>query len=85
MFIKTETTFKTTDLKFKLGEEFEEKTADGRTVKTSINLEEGKLLQTQPGEPEVKITREIKDGNYVMTLACKDVVCLRVYAPEPTK
>ena len=31
--LKTVTTFKTTEIKFKLGEEFEETTADGRTVK----------------------------------------------------
>lgn len=31
--LKTITTFKTTEIKFKLGEEFEETTADGRTVK----------------------------------------------------
>lgn len=31
--IKTSTTFKTTEINFKLGEEFEEATADGRNVK----------------------------------------------------
>lgn len=31
--IKTSTTFKSTDIKFKLGEEFIEETADGRKVK----------------------------------------------------
>lgn len=31
--MKTITTFKTTEIKFKLGEEFEETTADGRVVK----------------------------------------------------
>lgn len=31
--LKTTTTFKTTEVKFKLGEEFEETTADGRVVK----------------------------------------------------
>lgn len=31
--MKTTTTFKTTEIKFKLGEEFEETTADGRVVK----------------------------------------------------
>lgn len=33
--LKTITTFKTTEIKFKVGEEFEETTADGRTVKVS--------------------------------------------------
>jgi hypothetical protein len=31
--IKTSTTFKTTEIKFKLGEEFDEETADGRKCK----------------------------------------------------
>lgn len=31
--LKTITTFKTTEIKFKIGEEFEETTADGRVVK----------------------------------------------------
>ena len=31
--IKTQTTFKTTVINFKLGEEFDEETADGRKVK----------------------------------------------------
>ena len=31
--MKSTTTFKTTEIKFKLGEEFEETTADGRIVK----------------------------------------------------
>lgn len=31
--MKSESTFKTTEIKFKLGEEFEETTADGRNTK----------------------------------------------------
>ena len=33
--ITTTTTFKTTEIKFKLGEEFEEETADGRKCKVA--------------------------------------------------
>lgn len=36
--IKTETTFKTTEMKFKLGEEFTEKRLDGLEVKVSRDL-----------------------------------------------
>ncbi|XP_074654461.1 sodium/calcium exchanger regulatory protein 1-like [Tubulanus polymorphus] len=80
LYIKTTTSFKNTELFFKLGEEFEEKTGDGRTVKTTINLDdEGRLVQIQPGTPEVSITREIKDEKYVMTLVCGDVTCTRIY------
>lgn len=79
--IKTITTFRTSELKFTIGQEFEEKTIDGRTVKTTINFEDGKLSQVQLGEPESTIIREIADGKYVMTLKVKDVVCKRIYAP----
>lgn len=40
--LKTVTTFKTTEIKFKVGEEFEETTADGRNVK--VNLRQFILL-----------------------------------------
>lgn len=36
--IKTMTTFKTTEIKFKLGEEFDEVTADGRKCKVNAQL-----------------------------------------------
>ena len=35
--LKTITTFKTTTIKFKLGESFEEETADGRKVTVSVS------------------------------------------------
>ena len=34
--IKTESTFKNTEISFKMDEEFDETTADGRTVKVSL-------------------------------------------------
>lgn len=42
--LKTITTFKTTEIKFKLGEEFEETTADGRNVKVCQGGEEREAL-----------------------------------------
>jgi len=86
VFIKTITTFRTSELKFTIGQEFEEKTIDGRLVKTTVNLEDGKLTQVQLGEPQSSITREIQDGKYVMTLKVtgkdgKEVECKRIYAP----
>jgi fatty acid-binding protein 3 len=46
--IKTETTFKTTDIKFKLNVEFDEETADGRKCKSNITLQDGnKLVHVQ--------------------------------------
>jgi len=87
--MKTETTFKKTKIQFKLGEEFDEETADGRKMKTTITLEGNKLIQDQkidpPGVPSV-ITREI-NGNK-LTVICKahnattnkDVVSTRIYS-----
>ncbi|VDL84612.1 unnamed protein product [Nippostrongylus brasiliensis] len=40
-------TFKNTKLEFKLGEEFEETTPDGRKFKSLIKLVDGKLVHTQ--------------------------------------
>uniref|UniRef100_A0A3Q4AHD9 Cellular retinoic acid-binding protein 1 n=1 Tax=Mola mola TaxID=94237 RepID=A0A3Q4AHD9_MOLML len=61
--MKSESTFKTTEIKFKLDEEFEETTADGRKTKTVITLENGKLVQRQTWEgKQTMLEREIQEG-----------------------
>merc|ERR1712119_105643 len=45
--IKTSTTLKSMELKFKLGEEFEEKTPDGREVTALVTLEGNSLVSVQ--------------------------------------
>uniref|UniRef100_A0A674NXH0 Cellular retinoic acid-binding protein 1 n=1 Tax=Takifugu rubripes TaxID=31033 RepID=A0A674NXH0_TAKRU len=61
--MKSESTFKTTEIKFKLTEEFEETTADGRNTKTVVTFENGKLVQHQKWDgKETTIEREIQDG-----------------------
>merc|ERR1712018_761308 len=42
--IKTSTTLKSMELKFKVGEEFEETTPDGREVKSVVKMEGNKLV-----------------------------------------
>ena len=83
--LKTETTFKKTKIQFQLGVEFDEETADGRKVKTTMTLDGNKLIQDQkidpPGVPSV-IIREV-NGNK-MTVTCKakgdkEVVSTRQY------
>lgn len=69
-------TFKNTEIKFKLGEEFEENRADGKKVKTVINRDGNKFTQTQFGDKEVKIVRDF-NGDEVT------VVCIRNYAHVP--
>lgn len=57
--MKTESTFKSQELKFKLGEEFDEVTLDGRDVKSVITLEgDNKLVHIQKGDKPVTIIRE---------------------------
>lgn len=65
--IRSLSTFKNTEIKFKLGEEFEEDRADGKRVKTVVVKEgDNKLVQTQKGDKEVKIVRELKDDEIVV-------------------
>jgi len=77
--IKTSTTFKTTDISFKIGEEFDETTGDGRKVKTTCKMEGDALVQDQKGSPDSILSREIKDGKMHMILKVNDIVCTRIY------
>ena len=57
---------KTSVIKYKLGEEFEEERMDGNKVKTVIVFENGKLIQTQKdkdGKVVTVIEREITGEN----------------------
>lgn len=56
--LKTTSTFKNTEIKFKLGEEFDEDTVDGRKVKSVCTLEGDKLIQVQKGDKDTTIERE---------------------------
>lgn len=56
--MSTTTMLKTTTIKFKLGEEFEEERADGAKVKSIITLDGNKMTHVMKGEPESTIIRE---------------------------
>merc|ERR1712096_24754 len=84
--IKTSTTLKTMELKFKLGEEFDETTPDGREVTAVVNLEGGKLVTVQKAKKEgQKSTRSVREMNgademiYTMTIDGSDVVCVQKF------
>ncbi|KAK2169153.1 hypothetical protein LSH36_12g21090 [Paralvinella palmiformis] len=65
--IETHSTFKNTIITFELGKEFEENTADGRKVKTTCTLEgDNKLIQSQKGEVDSTLTRELTDDNTIV-------------------
>ena len=62
----TKTTMKSIELKFKLGEEFEEETTDGRKCKTTVTMEgDNKLVTTQraikSGDKDVTAVSMIRD------------------------
>ncbi|XP_044151162.1 fatty acid-binding protein, heart-like [Bufo gargarizans] len=78
--INTLSTFKNTELKFKLDEEFDEITADGRKVKSEMTCKDGVLLQKQTWDgKECAITREVKDSRLMTTCMIGDVKCVRIY------
>ena len=45
--VKTSTTLKTVELRFKLGEELSEKTPDGHNVKAKVAFKDGKIVTVQ--------------------------------------
>ena len=78
--LRTESTFKNSDMKFKLGEEFDETTSDGRKCKSVVRLEGNTLIQDQNGGVPSVITRELTDKDTLVCI-CKagDVSSKRVY------
>ncbi|XP_037532911.1 fatty acid binding protein 4b [Nematolebias whitei] len=80
--MKAESTLKTAEVKFKLNEECDETTADGRKAKSLFTLENGKLVQTQSWDGKTTtLEREIQDDGKHMAVKCtmNDVVAVRTY------
>ena len=84
--IKTSTTLKTMELKFKLGEEFDETTPDGREVTALVTMDGGKIVAVQKakkdGQKSTKSTREMNGADeliYTMTVDGSDVVCVQKF------
>merc|ERR1719308_347759 len=73
----TKTSMKSIELKFRLGEEFEEDTTDGRHCKTTVTLEGNKMTTTQnatkAGEKNVVVVREFNDEGLTYTATCDGV------------
>lgn len=79
-------TFKNAHLKFKLGEEFDETTLDGRKCKSKFVVEGDDLVHYQngikPGEVDSKITRNrVDDETMTITLEAidKNLVTVRTF------
>uniref|UniRef100_A0A9J8C0A6 Fatty acid binding protein 3, muscle and heart n=1 Tax=Cyprinus carpio carpio TaxID=630221 RepID=A0A9J8C0A6_CYPCA len=78
--LKTVSTFKTTEINFKLGEEFDETTADDRKVKSMVTLDGGKMVHVQKWDgKETTLVREVNDNSLTLTLTLGDVVSTRHY------
>ncbi|XP_004842061.1 myelin P2 protein [Heterocephalus glaber] len=78
--IRTESTFKSTEISFKLGQEFEETTADNRKTKTLVTLEKGSLNQVQKWDgKETMIKRKLVDGKMIMECMMNGIICTRIY------
>lgn len=80
--LKTESTFKNSEIKFKLGEEFEEETPDGRKVKSVITLDGNKMTHIQKGDKQTVIEREFTPTEMKAVMKVDNVVCTRVYKTE---
>ncbi|XP_018603421.1 fatty acid-binding protein, heart [Scleropages formosus] len=78
--LRTQSTFKTTEIKFKLGEEFDETTADDRKVKSTVTLDGNKLIHMQKWDgKETTLVREVNGSSLTLTLTLGDVVSTRSY------
>ncbi|XP_053401752.1 fatty acid-binding protein, liver-like [Mercenaria mercenaria] len=82
-------TFKNAHLKFKLGEEFDEKTMDGREVKSVFNVEDHKLVHYQKstavGVPDSVVIRErIDDDTMTITFEAigKNIKAIRRFSKQ---
>ncbi|KAF6030415.1 FABP3 [Bugula neritina] len=82
--VSTITTFKSHTVTFKLDVEQDEDTPDGRKVKTTFTMEDGKLLQHQMlnGEVSSKLVRELVDGKLKITATAGDAIYIRTYTKE---
>merc|ERR1711862_507938 len=84
--IKSSTTLKSMELKFKIGEEFEE-TPDGRDVRAVVQYEGGKIVTVQNAKKAgQKSTRSVREMNgadeliYTMTIEGNhNLVCVQKF------
>ena len=77
----TSSTFKTTEVKFKPGEEFDEERADGAKVKSVCTFEGNTLKQVQKSADGVEVSyiREFGPEEMKAVMTAKDVTCTRLY------
>ena len=64
--LSSNSTFKNSSISFKLGQEFDEETPDGRKVKSLITQDGNKLIHVQKGDKETTIVREFSNDEVKM-------------------
>jgi len=81
---KSHTIIKSSETRFRLGEEFDEDRLDGKRVKSLVVAEGNKFIQTQrDGEQEIKYIREFGNDEIRVTSIVNNVTCLRIYKRIP--
>jgi len=80
--LRVEVPFRSSEVKFRLNEEFDSLFV-GRKTKSTFRLENGKLIQDQRGDVKSVITRELTDYNtLVATITANGVTATRVFKRE---
>lgn len=78
--IKTITSLGEREVTFKIGEEYNSATLDGRVVKVTTLIDGNSLVETQKGDGfESKISRKKEGDLMIMTMTGGGVVCTRKY------
>lgn len=79
--LKTTTTFRNSEIKFKYGEEFTESRLDGKNVRSTITQDGNKWIHTQiaDGSPTCTLTREFSSEGIDTTGVCDSVTTRRYY------
>ncbi|XP_033747312.1 sodium/calcium exchanger regulatory protein 1-like [Pecten maximus] len=82
--ILTSSFVKQTDVQLTVGQDCTWPTFDGRMIRTSVILENGRLVLRQLDPPFAKITREFDEETMIMTLEVTDVKARRIYKRQET-
>ena len=83
--IETSTILNTAELKFRVGEKFEETTLDGREVSGLVNVDGNKIIVVETakkeGEKSTKSIREFTDDGCICTteILGSDIVCVQKF------
>lgn len=80
--LKTSSTFKTSEIRFKLGEPFEEERMDGAKVQSTVTIDGNKMTHVMKGDPESTIVREFNGADMKAIMTVNNVVCTREYKAE---